>query len=369
MGPFIFFSIAILSLFVTLVLFVFFIVTKKGGKVGNQIMAALLILMGLQIFYSYSISAYAFSYFMNLHKLLFMIRQTALLTGPSIYLYYQSFSKTVRIKPVHLLHIIPFAGALLLLGLFYHKIDHFVIWESKLGLYDTILILVQNLIYFLLILFNLKPFSHSLIGIFRNLKNSSLNGWLQFILLGFIILWIINLNIFATYMILKKPTWCAYTGSIYALTFFLFLNSIMFILLLKPEIYFLIEKYKKSRVNENVKSNYIQVLNDYMITRKPYLEPDVTIDVVAKDLSVSIRLLSQIINESYNNNFNSYMNEFRIKESLRQLSDNRNKKTILEILFDSGFNSKSVFYAEFKKHTGLTPQEYRAKCYSLEMIN
>jgi YesN/AraC family two-component response regulator len=86
------------------------------------------------------------------------------------------------------------------------------------------------------------------------------------------------------------------------------------------------------------------------------------LDTVANDISVNPRVLSQLINESYQCNFNSYVNEFRIKDCLEQLSIPDNKKTILEILFESGFNSKSVFYAEFKKQTGLTPQEYRNRC-------
>ena len=132
--------------------------------------------------------------------------------------------------------------------------------------------------------------------------------------------------------------------------------------MLQPAIYYLPAKYKNTPVDVDLIVKYKKLLADHMEQMKPYLNPDITLETVAKDTSINARILSQIINESYKNNFNGYINEFRIQESLKQLSSIKNKKTILEILYDSGFNSKSAFYTEFKKHTGITPQEYRTQC-------
>jgi AraC-like DNA-binding protein len=364
-----FFSIiTLLSLFITIILAIFFTVTAKGRKMANKILSVLLILFALQIIFSFSVSTHAYMYFMNWHKTLFLIRQTGFLTGPFIYLYLQAYIINRPLRLNDLVHSIPFVGILIFLGFYYPRIDNFVMWGTSLNVYDTILILIHNLVYVILSLISFNSINYSIVGIFKNLKTSSRTGWLQYVLIGFIILWTINLYSFASYMVIKKPVWCAQTCSIYALTLFLFLTSIMFLLLLKPEICFLIEKYKNSPIKRNDKHKYAQALIDHMNIMKPYLEQEITLEDVAKDMSVNSRILSQIINELFRNNFNGYMNEFRIQESLQQLSDTSNKKTIQQILFDSGFNSISVFYTEFKKHTGLTPQEYRTRCNKHELI-
>ncbi|MCB0684696.1 MAG: AraC family transcriptional regulator, partial [Saprospiraceae bacterium] len=37
------------------------------------------------------------------------------------------------------------------------------------------------------------------------------------------------------------------------------------------------------------------------------------------------------------------------------------KETILEVMYEVGFNSKSSFNTLFKQQTGLTPSEYKKK--------
>jgi AraC-like DNA-binding protein len=51
-----------------------------------------------------------------------------------------------------------------------------------------------------------------------------------------------------------------------------------------------------------------------------------------------------------------------LKKAKQMLTDPDKKDfTVLEILYDVGFNSKSSFITAFKKHTGYTPTEYRKK--------
>ena len=60
----------------------------------------------------------------------------------------------------------------------------------------------------------------------------------------------------------------------------------------------------------------------------------------------------------------TYLNDltrsYRITEAIEMFKNpNHDRKTILEILYDVGFNSKSSFNHVFKKKTGETPSKFR----------
>ncbi|MCX6305801.1 MAG: helix-turn-helix domain-containing protein [Bacteroidetes bacterium] len=83
---------------------------------------------------------------------------------------------------------------------------------------------------------------------------------------------------------------------------------------------------------------------------------------MATDISISPRLLSQVINEYCKRNFKAFVNDFRIRECVRLFAeDTNNEKTIQEVYYMAGFNSRSVFNDLFKAHTGLTPKEFKEK--------
>ncbi len=359
-----FFTIlTIASIFITMILSLFFFVNKKGYIPENKILAALLLIFNLQIFYSFATSSFAWQYFAYWHKPLFMVRQSSFLIGPLIYFYVNAFLKRKEVFHYRFsAHFLPFTCSLLVLMVFYRNISQFIIWESPADLVDTILILAQNFIYIVLTLVSMKSTTISFSGFYRNILISSRNTWLQVLLAGFVLVWMVNLNSFAIYMIVKKPGWCAYTASIYALVVFLFINTVMFVLLLKPDVYYIIAKYKSNKLTEPDKLEYLQKLNSYMESHKPFLNPDITLETLAGEISVNPRILSQIINEAHKKNFKSFILEYRIRESMQILADSKYRNlTILEILYQVGFNSKSAFNNQFKLFTNLTPIEYRSK--------
>ena len=167
-------GIALLSLFITLVLTAFFSVTKKGNKTANYLMAGVLILFAVQIMYSFTVSNNAFMYFMGCHKSLFLLRQVAFLNGPFIFLYLRSYQTNRPLRLIDLVHTIPFFGIVVFLLFYYSTTDHFILWETSLNVYDTILILIHNLSYVMFTSINFKIFKFSRVGILQKLK---INVW------------------------------------------------------------------------------------------------------------------------------------------------------------------------------------------------
>ncbi|MBX7218584.1 MAG: helix-turn-helix domain-containing protein [Blastocatellia bacterium] len=119
-------------------------------------------------------------------------------------------------------------------------------------------------------------------------------------------------------------------------------------------------KYLTSSLTPDRGERLAEQLQKLVVTQKPYLQPELTLRDVAASLSATPQQVSQLINERFDQNFSDWVNRHRVEEAKRRLADPRHKHlSILAIAEDSGFNSKSTFNAAFKKHTGVTPSQFR----------
>ena len=89
-----------------------------------------------------------------------------------------------------------------------------------------------------------------------------------------------------------------------------------------------------------------------------YRDPLLSLPRLAERLSLSPHLLSRYLNDHLGKGFNDYLNGYRFQEACERLRKNRDE-TVLEILLECGFNSKSVFNTGFKKRYGVTPSLWR----------
>ena len=96
-----------------------------------------------------------------------------------------------------------------------------------------------------------------------------------------------------------------------------------------------------------------------MENEKLYLQPDMSVKTVSLKIGVNTTYLSQVINDVFHMNFNNYINEYRIKDARKMLTDPENTHlTIPAIVEKAGFKSRPSFNDAFKKYTGVTPSFY-----------
>ncbi|WP_299259285.1 helix-turn-helix domain-containing protein [uncultured Aquimarina sp.] len=105
---------------------------------------------------------------------------------------------------------------------------------------------------------------------------------------------------------------------------------------------------------------YYKELEFLMKEAKLYRNPNLGLDSVASKLKISSNYLSQLVNKLTGKNFADYINTFRVEDAKSKLkSTSFANYTIVSIALESGFNSKSTFYAAFKKVAGISPSVYR----------
>jgi AraC-like DNA-binding protein len=103
-----------------------------------------------------------------------------------------------------------------------------------------------------------------------------------------------------------------------------------------------------------------EAIMTYMNEHKPYLDSNFSIKDLSDALSIPTYRVSKAINQEMGCNFFQLVNRFRV-EAVKQVLDDSTQRhqKLLAIAFDAGFNSKATFNAIFKKHTGMTPSQYK----------
>jgi AraC-like DNA-binding protein len=119
-------------------------------------------------------------------------------------------------------------------------------------------------------------------------------------------------------------------------------------------------RYANSLMPEEARSGFLAKLAHSMEQRELFRNGELKLEELAAELAMTVHELSQLINDACGVNFQDYLNRFRVEALKASLLDPGNGgATILDLAMAAGFNSKSAFNRAFKKHTGMTPSEFR----------
>jgi AraC-like DNA-binding protein len=124
------------------------------------------------------------------------------------------------------------------------------------------------------------------------------------------------------------------------------------------------QKYAKSALSEEDTNRIFLKLQNALSKEHLYNDSMLSLRSLSDHTNISTNYISQVINQKTDSHFFDYINRFRIDAAKEQLAMKDEKTTVLDIAYNVGFNSKSTFNTAFKRHTDLTPTEYR-KLYNL----
>ncbi len=367
--------VAVLALFISLFLALFLATVKTKDKISNRLLAIFLVLIGIDI------GGVLLEFRAENPSNLGMLRNSVtFLQMPVFYLYVLSVCYSdFRLKPKHLIHLIPFLLANLVLLPGYYLVDtsskisflenHQDMIELK---FNYTLLHIQIAIYMFVVFIILKKTKRLYLENYAGQNINSYHWLFQFA---------IALTIFYSLALLKNIfKFSEYPNISEWLKIGLFLFQLLIVCwyLLKalnnPNLFRNVDsrlklvadivlEEQKSIPSEKIEKNERETLSrlkDYMAKEKPFLNPSVTIQKISDDIDIPVRDLSLLINHKLGQHFFDFINSYRIENAMLILKDStKSKVTILEILYEVGFNSKSSFNTAFKKHTGITPTAYR----------
>lgn len=95
-----------------------------------------------------------------------------------------------------------------------------------------------------------------------------------------------------------------------------------------------------------------------MRDQRLFLDPNLTLSRIARRAGSPARQASMAINDRFGLNVSHYVNAHRIEEARRLLADD--ELSVTDVMYRSGFQTKSNFNREFLRVTGMTPSAWRA---------
>lgn len=366
--------------FVALLFSLFLCISNKGNRTGNILLALFLVTSALDSsagFVSHYIYPSAPGWAMMISLMLFF-------KYPLMFLYMCSVVfDNFRLQWKHLWHAWGFILCFLMFLPRYFLVDFdskmqlldLIEGESSLEIKITYLILhIQLSIYTVMTFVLLHRYKKILLENYSNDRMFHYKWLFQFVIILTVVTVIATFKNLFYFLHIEAAHQYALTAS--NIIFLGFICWIVIRALQNPEIFqgidanlapIDLENDKKtiSKENEDVPNQEaidaeIERLKAHMIEKMPFLNPSLTLKDLAKSLNVPSRDLSVLINHHLGQHFFDFINSFRINRAKEILADPDKKDlTVLEILYDVGFNSKSSFNTAFKKQTRQTPTEFR----------
>ncbi|MBT8220121.1 MAG: helix-turn-helix domain-containing protein [Bacteroidia bacterium] len=360
-----------LSIFLFLFFAFFLFFFQKGNRWSKRFLGLLFLSLGLAVA---DVFLLINETYLRFPQYAYFLNALPLIYGPLLWFFTQSvIKKDFKMNTKDLLHFIPFALVFISMIFIYH-IRHIDFKREflKRALEDPGSMASASSFIIILSIGSYIYSSHKRVKRYRaRIKEEVSNiirinlGWLDFTLFGFIVIMALTLSVQIVHTFFPANS-----------NFNLLLLILLFVLLvfvmsaivkgLRSDVSFetvLKENEigaRNKRMLTHEELNELNLLKEFMLSQKPFLDPSLTLKNLAGKMNMSSRELSYLINQGEGHSFFDFVNRYRIQFAQEKIADAEDKKlTILEVMYASGFNSKSSFNTAFKKHSGLTPTQWK----------
>ena len=293
----------------------------------------------------------------------------------AIFLYAQSVMyRNFRLRLRHLVHFLPVPFAFAIFAMSYYSLPEEA--QARM-LADSHYPGVMNSVFFAIVLHGIvigylaatlkriSRFGVELRNIFSDLGKKEL-AWLRNLLFAYGTAWLLSL----VYCLLAHVM--RVTGSHQSLTIATTMVSVAVLLPMsvlafrQPAVFAGIgqtwmntEATSGGSASDRSPEPLASRIEQLMKEHQPYLYSNLTVERLARQAELSPRELSQFLNQQMGKNFYEFVNGYRIEHARQRLADPAETGTITDIMYEAGFNSKSVFNTLFRKTIGKTPSQYR----------
>ena len=279
----------------------------------------------------------------------------------------KNFEPSFKLKPIHLLHLLPGLICLALclslspeqrLASIRHEMTGDDTW---IGDINTIIVFIQMVAYFAVIF----RFLHRKKKAIRDTVSDAewvQKEWIPVFEYLFAALFVIVMVCYAIWP--RTDAWLIQILNVVAM-FYLVYNSIahpvMPIRQVAEDIQEPAETYEPEisatpAMDDRQMKEVCERASRYLEDSKAYLRPDISLAIFAKEINIPQRTLSRSINGCLGCNFFEFINRMRVEEAKRLLLQLDVKDYNIDSIYtDCGFRSRSTFFLVFKKLTGKSP--------------
>ena len=132
----------------------------------------------------------------------------------------------------------------------------------------------------------------------------------------------------------------------------------------------IIHKENNLILSNEVLDQYHQELESVIKTKSLYLRSKLCLDDLSIETGIPIEHVKQVLSEKLHSTFFEFISEYKIAEAKHLLTKiNDDHFSISNVAIKSGFNTDESFITLFKKHTNMSPENYRIKYFNIDPVS